>query len=807
MLSRKTRGEIIKLVEIGRRGVLRLKTERKAAIHDECIAALSFAEKLCEAELAAVQFRSYKDVIEALKDAIHQLHDAGGNDEIATLSIELLDWLCEEINKEPVKKEIVFLPYNASMWDSLESIWKAAEEDKDHCNAYVVPIPYADLIITNENKFAVHEWHCEKDMFPRHVPTIDCDTVNLEEMHPDIIFIHNPYDDTNIVTSVEPKYYSSNLKKCTDKLIYVPYFVVGDAFNPDFAKKPGVLNADYVIVQDERVKDLYERNYPGGNPPEGKFLALGSPKFDKVLHGKRDDYTLPVIWKRISHGKKIVLYSTSVTTALRYTDKICDKLRFVFDSFRERKDAVLWWRPHPLMESTLRSMRPDILEEYEQLKQQYINDGWGIYDDTADLDRAIICSDMYYGDPSSVVELYKITGKPVLYQEMEYTKPAGIFDVPVWTQAMCSDGESLWFVEGKINLLMQYHIKSKRLICRGFLPNEARMQDFAYNAIAYANGKVFMLPAYGNNIYMYDIKAERFSAIEYPEQEKYRQCEKFREAFVYGDMLCCIPSHYEYFLRINIHSLHVEVVANVKDLYEKAGLQDGGFISAADWYGESVISALIYRTNKIISWNLSENVFEIKALSATEGEYGSIAVTPDAVYLAGRFLKDEQIRGYADMFERVSGEKLMWAAKDMPAVRTIMKNRIVLWNSDVGHWAVLDTKDNSVLYEGGMESRSSGALQFLYHTFICCRDKTGAYGFSCHDNTFYVFDERGVISSEIKLSFGMAEKLPALTDFMQSEVFFELPGLLDEMLNRKAVEAGKLWGDASGGKIYEAVCK
>ena len=45
---------------------------------------------------------------------------------------ELKDW--------PVKKEIVFLPYKASMWDSLESIWRAAAEDPGW-DAYVIPIP------------------------------------------------------------------------------------------------------------------------------------------------------------------------------------------------------------------------------------------------------------------------------------------------------------------------------------------------------------------------------------------------------------------------------------------------------------------------------------------------------------------------------------------------------------------------------------------------------------------------------------------------------------------------------------------
>ena len=43
----------------------------------------------------------------------------------------------------PDKKEVVFLPYKASMWDSLESVWMAAKEDEDYI-ARVMPIPYFD---------------------------------------------------------------------------------------------------------------------------------------------------------------------------------------------------------------------------------------------------------------------------------------------------------------------------------------------------------------------------------------------------------------------------------------------------------------------------------------------------------------------------------------------------------------------------------------------------------------------------------------------------------------------------------------
>lgn len=51
----------------------------------------------------------------------------------------------------------------------------------------------------------------------------------------------------------------------------------------NMCRTPGIVNADYVIVQDENIKAQFEQHDPDGKPLEGKFLAIGSPKFDKVL--------------------------------------------------------------------------------------------------------------------------------------------------------------------------------------------------------------------------------------------------------------------------------------------------------------------------------------------------------------------------------------------------------------------------------------------------------------------------------------------------------------------------------------------
>lgn len=331
--------------------------------------------------------------------------------------------------------EAVFLPYKASMWDSLESVWRAADEDPD-CDAYVIPIPYYDK--NPDGSF--REMHYEGDLYPKGVPITRYEFFDFDKHRPDMIFIHNPYDDCNYVTSVHPFFYSGNLKKYTEKLIYIPYFVLGE-IDPEqegaaeeirhFCLVPGVMNADQVIVQSENMRKAYinvmteETGEHTRGYWENKILGLGSPKYDKVLETSGDSVAVPKEWKKIiekpdGSRKKIILYNTSINGLLNEDERMLEKMGFVFRVFKERaEDVALLWRPHPLIEATIGSMRPQLWEKYKKIADQYREEEWGIYDDSADLDRAIALCDAYYGDHSSLVQLCQKAGKPVMIQNVE----------------------------------------------------------------------------------------------------------------------------------------------------------------------------------------------------------------------------------------------------------------------------------------------------------------------------------------------------------------------------------------------------
>lgn len=393
---------------------------------EDCVT-VSYVEEYCE-----TLFRVFEEINTAYNE----------NKIYKTLNKGLLRVENSVKNDIPVRREIVFFPYKAAMWDSLESVYLAAKEDSD-CDVYCVPIPYFDL---NEDK-SFGTMHYEGGEYPENIEITDWQTYDLEERRPDVVFIHNPYDEFNFITSVHPRYYAKNLKEYTDQLVYIPYFVLNE-ISPDdtnrqewidgiehFCFLPGTIYADKVIVQSEDMRKIYIKVYLKGaramNMPvtreelEQKILGIGSPKFDKVLSTQKENLKIPEEWQKIIRKpngdfKKVILYNINMNVALDYEEKWIEKIKSVLKKFREnQEETALLWRPHPLTETTLKSIRPDLLEQYVEIKNRYIEEAWGIYDDTADMDRAIAISDAYYGDASSLVQLYQQTGKPIMIQNVE----------------------------------------------------------------------------------------------------------------------------------------------------------------------------------------------------------------------------------------------------------------------------------------------------------------------------------------------------------------------------------------------------
>lgn len=319
------------------------------------------------------------------------------------------------------KKEVAFLPYKASMWDSLESIWLAAEAD-ENCNAYVVPIPYFD----REQDGSLGEMHDEGDQYPDYVPITSWEEYDLSEKEPDVIYIHNPYDGGNYVTSVHPEFYSDKLREYTSQLVYVPYFIFPAAFERHFAMTSGVLYCDLMFVQNEETRKGYIKALVEEIPDiteaywQNKIIAMGSPKTDKIINLKKEDLEVPKSWLETIAGKKVIFFNTNVSMIINNPLHIIENLNRIFETVRHCENYVIIWREHPLTVATIKSMHPEIWDSYVQIKKKFVDEKYGILDDTPEPYMAMILSDCYYGAGGSLSSLYPVTGKPILITDYKY---------------------------------------------------------------------------------------------------------------------------------------------------------------------------------------------------------------------------------------------------------------------------------------------------------------------------------------------------------------------------------------------------
>jgi hypothetical protein len=340
---------------------------------------------------------------------------------------------------------VVFMPYNASMWDSFHTIWAAAQADP-RVEALVVPIPYAERLPDGR----AGAWHVHTDDLPPEVPVTPYTEFDLQGTHPDVIFVHNPYDGNNRVTTVAPQFYSAELRPHTGLLVYVPYYVSAIPPGEHLYQAPSFELFDKVIVQSEDLGQPVIEKWTSN-----KVVPLGSPKFDYV---RTPGSPLPPDWTESVSGRITLLQVTSISTLLAADRQdVMRKLNEVLDVVEASEDLMLWWRPHPLERATITSMVADIEHLYTAYEERARRSDRVIVDTSMDLQRAIRNTHAYYGQWSSIVELFGFTGKPMVIQdanvETNKPRPEGPPDSGP-NAALTAYARQEWFVyEGAIEYL------------------------------------------------------------------------------------------------------------------------------------------------------------------------------------------------------------------------------------------------------------------------------------------------------------------------------------------------------------------
>ncbi|RKD35263.1 NHL repeat-containing protein [Lacrimispora algidixylanolytica] len=520
---------------------------------------------------------------------------------------------------------VVFLPYKASMWDSLESIWLAAKEDK-RCECYVVPIPYYEFDSMS------NRWieHYDGDEFPEYVPVVHYRDYSLEQNLPNIAYVHNPYDACNMITRVDMRFFSEELKRYVSKLVYVPYYVTGGFIAKEHLGLPVYQHMDYMIVQSE-----YAKSFCMGMPYYDKILPLGSPKLDRVINLCRNGSKMPGEWQPMLNGKKVLMLNTSIGCFLQEGDKYFQKIKKICQVIKNQDQVAIIWRPHPLLEATIKSMRPNLLEDYNKLKAYFTENKIGILDETSDISRAVAISDGYIGEEStSVVNLFGATGKPIFilnnYIADSFTKEERS-RVRI-TDALKQE-DKLWLGTNHINALFYMDVDTKQVHYAGRVENQPKWYG-TYPFFTEVEDKLYLSPSFAGCPAIFDLNSFEQKLIRWKDTEKlagFSQIVSWKDRIFYfpsiGDSIA------EYHIKTGEWKYHTECL---EMLWKEVGKEDAekqGLTFRCSVCGNDIWVSAAY-TNYVLRLNMEDGTYALCPVGEKENGYSGIIAEERYIWLA-----------------------------------------------------------------------------------------------------------------------------------------------------------------------------
>ncbi|MBO6298437.1 MAG: LicD family protein [Lachnospiraceae bacterium] len=399
----------LELLEQCQDGMIRIGEEIEKQ-EGEGFAPIRFIELYCE---AVYEFSEALSEAHEKQECVEKLEKALDDTE-QSIREELRD-----------KREILFLSFRSDLWNAFDAEYQKAVKDPDN-HVTVMPIPFYDKDVTGN----VGEMHFDTKGYPGSVPITDYREYDISARYPDVIYTMNAYDAYNYSYTLPAAYYTSELKKYTTQLIYIPYFKLGEYTREDqklrqttryFVKIPGLMHADKVYLESAEIRELYLE----------ELRQFCGAKYDKVWEEKlevmktdeeeiKKDVKIPEEWRKLlvtenGKQKKVVLFLNAVCSLYQYNEKAVKKLKEVLDTFEANKEEVLLiWRPQPALALSVELFDRNVWLEYRSVLEEYRTQGWGILDESEDPEMAIALADAYYGDPDPVMQRCRAAGKPVM---------------------------------------------------------------------------------------------------------------------------------------------------------------------------------------------------------------------------------------------------------------------------------------------------------------------------------------------------------------------------------------------------------
>lgn len=343
--------------------------------------------------------------------------DEGVKDTFASIS--------EAIDSEIVnRRSVLFLPVKAKHFSSMRAIYKMEKSTPD-TDVYVMPLPYYYKEYDGSFK---DELHIETEEFMNAgIAVTDYNQFDLSLLCPERIYINSPYDEYNMAVSVDTRFYARNVKKYTEKLIYIPYFKLMEFdranypcwFNMQYyCTVPGVVMADKVYVQSENTRKMYIDKLNEWVGDE-KYTEIWEQKIDVYADGFEEHSEDEL---RDAGSKKTIVWFVSAGSLAEFGDRYIEKAYRNLDVFALTKDKLkVLLISEPFLDEMIKNYSDELYKKWTGFIDEFNRSGIGeVVSQVEEKSvEALLKANAYYGDPSYICKDFILMKKPVMLQNVE----------------------------------------------------------------------------------------------------------------------------------------------------------------------------------------------------------------------------------------------------------------------------------------------------------------------------------------------------------------------------------------------------
>ena len=260
--------------------------------------------------------------------------------------------------------------------------------------------------------------------------------------------------------------------------------------------------------------------------------------------------------------KKVFLYNTHLDNIINHPNEVVNRIKWVISFFKARQDCILLWRPHPLSIDTIKSMCPGLLIEYMELVKTFKCMANGIYDDSADMQRAIVVSDAYIGDMSSLVALYKETGKPLYLMDINVKEPLACSQFGNFAHFCCADvvGSKMYAAADNFNAFYIIDMNKNEVEYAAMFEGESKTASSLFQRVIAYKDRVYFIPYYAHALHWYDCTDGKIKKRYIVDGNK--RLSEFVEAFVFNERMFLFKNKSDTVVIINLENDVIQFINN-----------------------------------------------------------------------------------------------------------------------------------------------------------------------------------------------------------------------------------------------------